>query len=83
MASELFHAEFSCLRVGADTLDWSKQECGKERMKRSQGRTKGKGDSEKEIDVNGEGNTVSQQAQAEGNAEWLCPLPRVVSFLLL
>lgn len=52
-------------------------------MKRSQGRTKGKGDSEKEIDVSGEGNTVSQQVQAEGNAAWLCPPPRVVAFLLL
>lgn len=62
-------------RQRADTLDWSKQECGKERMKRSQGRTKGKGDSEKEIDVNGEGNTVSQQVQAEGNVKWLCLPP--------
>lgn len=45
--------------------EWSKQECGKERMKRSQGRAKGKRGYESGIVVNGEGNKVSWQTQAE------------------
>lgn len=75
-APEFFCVELGCLRVRADRLDWSKQECGKKRMKRIQGRSEGKGDYENEIDVNGEGNKVSQQAQVEGNGRWLCPPPR-------
>lgn len=67
-ASEFFCVELSCLRMRPDRLNWSMQACGKERRKRSQGRTKGKWDQESIVSPNGEGN---EQTQAEG--EWSDP----------